>query len=344
MKTKQLLLSAALLVCFLLNAQNTITVDNSVGSHAEYSDLQSAISAASSGDIIYVHASEINYGDITINKSLRLIGYSHLSSEKQTRIRDIQLLDNSSNSTFSGLHLTNDFYTNNSTMVTGIVIENCYIASNLFFNYGGVDDIIIRGNIINAIGSNGSSTNNNNYTNAIITNNIILYYIGLKNHQSITIKNNIFLSPFYGYPVYNAVYATGSITLQNNIFYYNTSSTYNPNTNGVVFENCLTYNIGAGSVSALTGTNNQNNQNPLFTADNSDAVYNAEIDDYHLQGGSPAIGAGVGGVDMGIYDGGVFVFNNFGYTNGIPTVKVTDITDRVAPGTNLSVTINTNSN
>ncbi len=312
MKTKQLLLNVALLIAIVANAQNTITVDNSVGSNAQYSDLQSAISAASSGDTIYVHASEINYGNISIDKSLTLIGYAHLSSEKQTLITDIELLDNASNCTFSGLHITDDVYTNNTTMLTGLVIENCYINDDLLFSNGGVDDVIIRGNIIYQIGNTGSNSTSNNYSNAIISNNIILYYIGLKNHQSISIKNNIFLSPYSSYAVYNAGDDTGSITIQNNILYYNTSGTYNPNTDGVTFQNCLTYNIGSGSVSALTGTDNQNNQNPLFVEDNDNTAYNAEVDDYHLQVGSPAIGNGVGGIDMGIYDGGSFVFNNVG--------------------------------
>ncbi|MDO7173629.1 hypothetical protein [Mariniflexile sp. AS56] len=344
MKTKHLLLSAALSIASLCQAQNTITVDNSVGSNAQYSNLQSAISAASSGDVIYIHPSEINYGNVNIDKEITLIGYSHLGTEKQTLVTDIVLLNNASNSKFSGLHLTDDFYTNNTNVLSGIIVENCYIKSTMTFNSAGVDDIIIRGNIIYQIGTSGLSSTSNNFTNAIISNNIILYYIGLKNHQSVTIKNNIFLGPYPAFAINNANDTTGSITVQNNIFYYNTNSNFDPNSAGVVFENCLSYNMGSGSITALAGTNNINDQNPQFVESNNNSLYEAEMDDYHLQAGSLAIGSGAGGVDMGLYDGSPFVFNNLGYTNGIPTVKITNITDRIAPGANLSVTINTNAN
>ncbi|TGV01797.1 right-handed parallel beta-helix repeat-containing protein [Flavivirga rizhaonensis] len=343
MKTKQLFLSATMLFAFICSAQTTITVDNSIGSNAEYSDLQSAISAANSGDVIYVHASVINYGIITVNTPLTIIGFGHSDSDKETMVNDLILGANASNTTISGLHITDDLYTSGNTGISNVVIENNIIDGSLLFNNGGVDNVIIRGNIIYEIGNTSSHANNNNYTNAIISNNIITYYIGLKNHQSITIKNNVFLSPYFGYPVYNADDDTGSITLQNNIFYYNTSSTYDPNSDGIIFENCLTYNIGSGNVTALNGTNNLNNQNPNFVSATDD-IFNPNSDDYHLQGGSPAIGSGAGGIDLGIYDGSTFIFNNFGYTNGIPTVKITNITDRIAPGANLSVTISTNAN
>jgi hypothetical protein len=67
--------------------------------------------------------------------------------------------------------------------------------------------------------------------------------------------------------------------------------------------------------------------------------------DFHLQAGSVAIGAGVNGEDLGIYDGVTpFLFNNFGFTAGIPTVTITAITEQVAPGDNIEVTIQSNSN
>ncbi|GAA3644860.1 hypothetical protein [Flavivirga jejuensis] len=344
MKTKQLLLGAIMLFTFICSAQTTITVDNSLGSNAQYSDLQSAISAASNGDIIYVQPSEINYGNVTVDKQLKIIGFGHSDPDKETMVSDFILGANASNVTISGFHVTDDIYTNSSTIITNLNIENNIIDSVLSFDSaGGADNIIIRGNIIYQIGYGSTSATRDNYTNTIISNNIITYYIGLKNHQSISIKNNVFLSPNGNYPVYNAGNTTGSITLQNNILYYNSSSTLNPDADGVIFENCLTYNIGSGSVTALNGTNNLNNQNPNFVSATDD-VFNPDTDDYHLQGGSPAIGTGVGGIDIGIYDGSGFTFNNFGYTNGIPTVKITNITDRVAPGATLSVTISTNAN
>ncbi|GAA4972705.1 hypothetical protein [Algibacter aquimarinus] len=334
------LITALLFACYV-KAQNTITVDNSVGANAQYSDLQSAISAASNGDIIYVHASEINYGDITIDKSLSLIGFSHGDTDKKTLIDEITLLDNASNTRISGFFITNDLNANNNTVeLNNIIIENNFFEDGIIYSgdaYAGINQMIIRGNILYGIATSTSIWSN--FKNTIISNNIIRRWIYIKFHESVTIKNNIFLGRYY--PV-NQDSITGDLEVQNCIFYESSSSLVNIDSSGVLYQNCLTYNIGSGSYNTINGTNNLNNQNPNFVSAD-DASYDS-TDDYNLQAGSPAIGNGVGGVDIGIYDGSAFTFNNFGYTNGIPTVKITDITDRIAPGANLSVTISTNAN
>lgn len=340
MKTKFLFLTA-LLLTFIVKAQTVITVDNSVGSNAQYNDLQSAISAASSGATIYVHASEINYGDIDIDKPLTLIGFSHSGLDKKSMIDEIDLLDNASNVTISGFLITNDINAINDTVViTNLILENNYMEGTFWSgtSRAGVNNLSVIGNIFYRIGSNSATWLN--YTNAIITNNIITSRIYVNFHESTTIKNNIFTDG--SFPV-NVGNATGNLEIQNCIFYESSGSTLDINSAGVVYDNCLSYNIGSGSYSSLSGTSNLNNQDPLFVEDNDNKDFDV-TDDYNLQGGSPAIGTGVGGVDMGIYDGSAFIFNNFGYTNGIPTVKITNITDRIAPGANLSVTINTNAN
>ncbi|MFV9551647.1 hypothetical protein [Algibacter sp. PT7-4] len=341
MKTKLSFLVAALLITCIANAQSIITVDNSNGANAQYSDLQSAISAASSGDIIQVHASEINYGDISIDKPLTLIGFSHGDADKKTSVDEINLLDNTSNLTISGFHITNDINALNDTVeITNLIIENNNIDGTFWSgsSRAGVNNMIFRGNIIYRVGSN--TTTWLNYTNATFSNNIFTNSLYVDFHESTTIKNNVFINA--SHPV-NVSNSSGDLEIQNCIFIESSSATLNINSDGVVYDNCLTYNIGSGSYSTLNGNNNLNNQNPNFISVTG-GVFNSETDDYHLQAGSPAIGSGVGGIDMGIYDGSAFTFNNLGYTNGIPTVKITDITDRIAPNATLTVTINTNAN
>ena len=348
MKKITLLFMMLLATSIITNAQ--ITVDNSPGVTANppflYTDLTSAISAASNDAVIYVQPSEISYGIITVGKPLTLIGFGHSDPDKKTLLEDLILTTGASNTTVSGFHIDDDFYLTNplGTPLSNLVIENNLIDSVLEFDDGGVDNVIIRGNIINIIGNISGNSSSNNYTNALITNNIVLSYIGLKNHQSITIKNNIFLSPNVSYAINNAGNSTGSITVQNNIVFYNSGSMNDPNSTGVIYENCLSYNVGAGSVVPLIGSTNLDNQDPLFVEDNDNAVFDGATNDFNLQAGSPAIGMGAGGVDMGLFDGSAFIFNNYGYTNGIPTVKITDITDRIAPTETLNVTISTNSN
>ncbi|MGZ0015946.1 hypothetical protein [Yeosuana sp. AK3] len=354
MKTKRTLFLTALLFSYLVNAQNVLTVDNSVGANAQFSNLPSAISSANSGDTILVHASEINYGTITIDKPLKLVGFAHSDSDKKTMIHVINLGPNASNTTITGINVTNDFFVDNATSISNLVIENNLFDGTIsgraiIFADGGADNVIFRGNIVTAdFGSNSTSTSLNILTNVIIANNVFIGTdIIVRFHQSTTIKNNIFLSSSNVItPVRNVDNASGNVTVQNSIIYASWSGgsgIVDANSVGVTFDSCLFYNESGGVIN-LNGINNINNQNPLFINLESSNNFDAELDDYHLQSGSPAIATGAGGVDMGIYDGGSFTFNNFGYTNGIPTVKITNITDRIAPGANLSVTINTNAN
>tara|TARA_R110002049_G_scaffold65035_1_gene170981 strand:+ start:120830 stop:121897 length:1068 start_codon:yes stop_codon:yes gene_type:complete len=355
MKTKLSILITALLFTYQVSAQNVITVDNSVGSNAQYNNLQSAISAANSGDIIYIHASEINYGNINVDKPLTLIGFSHSDADKKTMINNIVLLQDASNTTISGINITNDFIVDNTNPISNLVIENNLFIGplsgrDIIFSTGGADNVLFRGNVVRGagFGINTSSTNFNILTNVIISNNVFIATdIIVRYHQSTTIKNNIFLSSSNVIaPVRNLNDDSGDVTVQNCIIYASWSGgggVVDANSDGVSYNNCMSFNE-SGSVVNLIGANNLNNQNPLFENLESSNNFNAELDNHHLQAGSPAIGTGAAGVDMGIYDGSAFTFNNFGYTNGIPTVKITNITDRIAPGANLNVTINTNAN
>ena len=47
------------------------------------------------------------------------------------------------------------------------------------------------------------------------------------------------------------------------------------------------------------------------------------------------------GEDLGLFDGSGFVFDNVGFTDGIPTINIPAISTTVAPGQNLNVIINT---
>ncbi len=323
----------------LLNAQNVITVDNTPGTQADYDNLQTAISQAANGDIIYVHPSETNYGNINVDKPLTLIGYGHSDPLKKSMVTDINLENLASNTKISGLLIDDDILVKTTNTLENVTIENCLVESVVDIDDGGINNLIMRGNVIFQLGSTVSSSNT--YTNALITNNIILNRFIVKNHQSTTFKNNIFLNPTVQ-PIINQEDESGTLVVQNTIFYYNDSfNTDNPNNDGVSYSNCLTFNLGGVPVTALVGQNNLNNVDPLFVATNDDTNFDPAIDDYNLQTGSLAIGAGVNNENLGIFDGSGFVFDNFGFTEGIPTVTIQAISTAVAPGQNLNVIINT---
>jgi len=344
MKRKITLLVLALMAIFqFVNAQNILTVDNTPGSNAQFSDLQSAIASATSGDVIYIQPSETSYGDILVDKPLTFLGFGH-SGEKETLIEDIRFTEAASNCTFRGLHVTNSFRVqldDRTLTLTNFVLENNIFDRDISFLYGGVDNMVIRGNVIWTLGAPTTSSSSNSYSNTIIANNILVNYVRVKNHQTVTLKNNIFLSSSQA-PIGNMASDTGILTAQNNIFYSSSSANIDKNSTGVLHENSLIYNSGSGSALALNGPNNIANLDPMFVSTNDNDDFEAMLDDYHLLPGSPAIAAGVSGEDIGLYGGGDFVFNNFGLTSDIPTVRIDAITNTVTPNENINVTISTN--
>ena len=347
MKKITTLVACCLLLITTTTAQTIITVDNIQGANAQFNDLQSAINSASNGDIIYVHASETSYGDIFINKGLALIGFSHSAADKKTILEFVTLGANASNTKISGVNIRRNLIVDNPTVITNLVFENNLFDSSSVSNIGfldaGANNVIFRGNIIQGVGSNTSSTNVNVVTNVIYSNNIFLGGgLVVRFHESTTVENNIFLNS----RVVNVDSATGDQEVEDCIFYKLTGGQqYNPNSNGVVFNNCLSY-ASSQVVPDLVGNNNLNDIDPLFVAVNpGNNVYEPLSEDYNLQSSSPAKGAGTSGDDIGLYSTNTnFSFNNFGFTAGIPTVNITAITSQIAPGGTLEVTIESNSN
>ena len=277
---------------------------------------------------------------------MSIIGFRHSNPDKNTYLDGIILNDGSGGSYISGLYINGNIDTNAdiTTILNDLIFEN-NIVRNMDFNGLEANNVLIRGNVIRRIG--GGTNGTTNYTNTLITNNIFSDNsntggsegVSLKNHESIIIRNNIFL---YVAEVENLSDDTGDIVVQNCIFYRISGTTLDWNNNGVIFENCLTYNPN-GATTPLVGTGNWDDTNPNFVYVDDD-VWNPAFD-FHLQAGSVAIGAGVNGENLGIYDGMTpFLFNNFGFTAGIPSVTITAITEQVAPGDNIEVTIQSNSN
>lgn len=318
-------------------AQNIITVDNSADTGAQFSDLQEAINSAQAGDVIYVQPSETDYGNILVDKPLTLIGYAHSDPDKQSIILDLTLGQNASNVRVAGLQV-DDLFVTNAQPITNLILESNLFEGDLEFRNGGVNNLVVRGNIIENMGGNIRSF----FTNVIVSNNIFKGNNGLYVlfNESITINNNIFL----GGGVRSET-NTSTLDVQNSIFIAFLSGNFDYNRQGLNFEHCLAYNAGPGTVTPLQGINNLANLDPLFESSGQFPTgFEALEDDYRLQPTSPGIGAGIDGVDLGVYDGSNFRFSQFGFTNGIPTVKIQSISTAVGPDQNLNVLIQATNN
>jgi len=300
---------------------------------AQYDDLQTVINLANANDIIYVHPAAENYDgndSLVIDKPLTIIGGGFYNDNltyagditKFNKIRikpgngKIKIANLSANriivegdteNTFEDLRIEYvftdrlDFEANNNKFLSNSLrVINSIIPLISFESWNEIDEfakINIENNIIGQIANGGG-------TNLLIRNNIfnptIFGKIALANLYNATIVNNI----FYGDDEENAIGAsTTNFCIYDRNLSYQTSDVFR---------------IGIDNV---IGNNNFNNRNPSFTSlfRNWDTVAEIVRSNFSLLTGSPAIGSGTEGTDIGI-GGGEFPFTPSS-RYGLPHVK-----------------------
>tara|TARA_R110000868_G_scaffold259361_4_gene517232 strand:- start:60 stop:1145 length:1086 start_codon:yes stop_codon:yes gene_type:complete len=213
---KALFILIAVLATQTTTAQNILIVDNTEANPSGsnyYSDLQEAIDASVSGDIIHVLPSPISYGSVDIEDKERLtligLGYNTSAINKNfnygSDLRTVDV-DNSSNLVFKGLQIHNLSLDNpNSTdpsstivvqgsvlgsitagFVQGLTVSNSYI-DLINLSYNDNTAIIFRRCIINPAGSSDDDIRNANFHNSIF------FDLDIGSISNSTFKNNIFL-------------------------------------------------------------------------------------------------------------------------------------------------------
>lgn len=307
-----------------------ITVSNDVDSPGQYTNLQTAINAASVGDTILVSGSPTNYGSVTINKKLTLFGSGYDPANtfaKVTYLQNVTLsrfdaVQSASGTKISGFNLDNLIInTNNPDTMKDITLERCLVSVTVSLSNGSASkysNIIVQNCVF-------TGTNNNIYFGAyyqsihfnhIVRNNIfngkILGHIQsavlFTDLSLVSFRNNIFTGPGTGTiltQVKNAVF-------ENNIFFRkdagdNDSDGTSAHCNGCAFNNNITYqsafdtipygnNVGSGNLLAT---------DPMLVNYPITGAAFSFSHDYTLMGGSPAILAGTDASDIGITGGAV---------------------------------------
>lgn len=342
---KKILLSTVALCAIVISAHAALwRVNNITGVNANYTSLSAAVAAATAGDTIYIEPSTTNYGGVTIDKKLTLIGNGYFKSTglytmnaglqnnmQSSLVSYIYLSAGSEYSTIMGLEVTSDVY----VYTSNTSIKRCYIAGYVRLNnyqngsYVNVSNIDIRQNVISSgLISYQFSTNSGavGITNVNIQNNILSTYyynqISLPSGISGFIMNNTFYCPYYSLDVYN-------FQINNNILL---GGSFNVN-NNVYFNN-----IGSGT---QFGNANGNQQNITTTALFSNYGTGAADSSFILKTPGPGIANGFGGVDIGPY-GGPDPYRK----SGIPPVPTIYLLSAPATTTTttLPVTISTRSN
>lgn len=308
---KQILFLAAAIVAAASFAQTSHTVSNNPANPAQFTEIQEAINAASDGDTIYVAGSDINYGNVLVNKRVVLIGAGYESKGANTRvlISQLSVQSNTDDQGGSGSYIggfrieQGDLLGDSDNIISNVTIErnyfsegavtignakdwiirNCYFketstSQNDNLNFNGSSNLLFQNNLVQL--RNSSSFNDSDFisgsSSAIIINNIFFdveFYI----NDCSNFSNNI---------VYESQFEeAANNNLANNIFFSTTQPSEVTNT--------IT-----GSIAA----------DPAFENE-TDGFINIFSDDLNLSLASPGKNAGTDGTDIGVFGGNFpFVF------------------------------------
>ena len=321
-------------LCLIATAFSTASfakiwrVNNNSGVSADFTTAQAANndSRVVAGDTIHLEPSPVSYGDLTAKKRLVWLSVGNFLGQNPGMqysgtpgsVDNLQVDTSANGSAFS--------ITIRSVLTIGsssTTFDRCYVGGNVNITNtsGGIpaNNIIINSFITTSLGINYGS-------NQIIANNIIGGHIDMSSNTSARITNNVIkaLGDSYYNNIYNSVFQNNIIkinptypcnfyntSIENNM----TSGTFLPTTNGNMI------NVDMSTVFV----------NPTGTADR----------DFMLKAGSPAIGSGLNGIDMGAF-GGLNPFK-LALVPSIPSIY--KIVAPIAPaGPTMNVTFSTKSN
>ncbi len=265
------------------------TVDNNTGSAwANFTNLDTAQYRAVNGDTLLISGSPNSYGSFNITKQLKLFGPGYLFAENQIAsptgysaiLGNIQILV--SNVTLMGLSFGGiTISSGNAVQLQNNIISRCRISSNVTI----------------------TNSSNIQFTRNLCSGSLYI-------NQSQIPSNIKVIGNYFGGGIQEAASDTSnnSIEIANNIF-AGTSRLYQEQLKNCIFTNTAASiitgtnpdfrnNICTGSQLPATNGNQLNvNMNDVFILTGS------EDGKFLLKQASPAIGAGLGGVDIGMYGG-----------------------------------------
>jgi hypothetical protein len=337
---KKLLLAGLAMSCFcpMLMAK-TITVSNNPNSPGQYRRLDSAILAASSGDLILVSGSATDYataagGTITINKPLTLYGQGYDPRNDQALasiMSSVHITVAGAGSTIEGFSITSQIYEDPGT--NNIVISRCNIGAmwsgSCYCDGIAGNNYDVSENIIGYIAIAA------NVSGIMIQNNIFTGSIGGQTTSSnIMITNNYFAGTTGINGVYAGLY---NATINNNIFYYKSTSTSaaTANATNCSFNNNIYFNSTNANPFGI-GTNNNTgsgniNANPDFVSITFTSASVTRADNFNLQAASPGINAGTDGTNIGLSGGSIPMPYPYSGQPPIPFIQAMSLSNPVIP-------------
>ncbi len=280
-------------------------LNNNPAVNADFTSFQAAHDAAEAGDTIYVEGNghEAHYGNITISKKLIMIGPGYFLSENDStyanpvfaRFLSIYIQPTAAGTEIYGLYI---YTVDSNTNQLRIRASDVIISRNYFFPSGN-NSILLDGNIENvAIIQNYGYTITISYgvaaTNVLISNNFLEQKITLNNLSNGIINNNAIrqgLTNVHNSQIKNnIIFASGefdalSVNNAGNYIAYN-----------LVSANLVSGgNYGPGNIGNM-------DMSTVFVGYPTQGNYSND-GRWQLKEDSPAIGAGEGNIDCGIFGG-----------------------------------------
>ncbi len=305
---KLMFLSLLLALILTINAQPKIwSVSKDAAQKADYSEVQAAIDAASPGDYIYVYPSVYENG-FTLGIPVVIVGPGYfLGDNPNTQVNkspatikgEVTIGTNTSGIIITGLNIQNKLTIQSTSNVilkrnklnsveiknsTNVTVKQNYIDGSEF-NVG----VIVPGHNVNTVFYVGQNSSDIRLLNNFIKNSnysflgMISTVISSHELSSTLIQNNVIDGNLAGY----------NFSFQNNILTKGGQSS--------LYSSSMFNNIAFNSV---FGTNNSNQENIAMTTVFVGSATNPSTDgQYQLKNGSPAKGAGLNGVDCGMFGG-----------------------------------------
>ncbi len=305
-----------------------ITVSNNADSPGQYTNLQTAINAASVGDTILVSGSPTNYGAVTINKQLTLFGSGYDPNNTFAKVAFLtnvtlvrfDAVQSASGTKISGFNLDRVYINNNNPdTMKDITVERCLISISVIFQTlspANYRNVTVQNCVFTSASTNVSfglyygvlhfnHVFRNNIFNGIIVGDIVSS-VNYTNLNLVSFRNNILTGLGSGTildEIKNAVF-------ENNIFFRkdagnNSSDGASAHCNGCAFNNNITYLSAFDTIpyGNNIGSGNLIDTDPMLVNYPSTGAAFSFSHDYTLMGGSPALFAGTDSTDIGITGG-----------------------------------------
>ena len=306
-----LLLTVAFFSVSMIANARSWHINNQSGISADFVDINAAMSSENvvDGDTLYLGAGCV-IGSQTLSKRVTLIGTGWRYNDSPVNPAKINgdITVTAAGARLLGVYVVGACYIKSSN----IVVERCFAGSEIRSRSNNVNNVKVLSCWTPSI--SGRSYSDSGWE---IKNNIVKggsTEAPVAGFYNAVIENNVIINTASSRSI---LYEIGYCTIRNNIMFcsYSSSYTYNCDNNfmqGNVLSASPEYeNLYPGNVLI-----NSTDESLLFNC--TGTVESGEY--YTLKEGSPAIGAGEGGADCGVY-GGVYRFVPYGRPQHIPVIK-----------------------